>query len=157
MTAPQAEDPGPEASPPEIRHLTRADLPELVSVWNRAGLTTRPAGRDHPDRLAAELAEFPRNFLGAFERGTLVGGCIATWDGRRAWINRLAVIPSRRRTGVAQALVAAAESELRSRGALLIAVLVEPHNSASLSLFNRLGYRDVPSAVYLSKRDRPDA
>lgn len=142
---------------PEIRYLTRAELPLLVAVWNLAGLTTRPAGRDHPDRLAAELAEYPRNFLGAFEDGKLVGACIATWDGRRAWINRLAVVPARRRTGVARALVAAAEAELRSRGARLIAVLVEPENSASLALFGRLGYRDVPRAVYLSKRDRPDA
>ena len=155
MVAPRPEESG---LPRElhIRFLGREDMPELLTVWKASGLHIRPAGRERPDRLAAELAEYPRNFLGAFERGAMVGACIATWDGRRGWINRLGVIPARRRTGVAQRLVQAAEAELRSRGAQVIGALVEPENSASLALFNRLGYRDVPSAVYLSKRDDPD-
>lgn len=139
-----------------IRPLQLAELPALVDLWRAAGLKIRPAGREHPDRLAAEFKEFPRNFIGAYDGDAMMGACIATWDGRRGWINRLAVHPGRRRSGVARRLVEAAEIDLRSRGAQVIAVLVEPDNAASLSLFSRLGYLDVPRAVFLSKRDGPD-
>lgn len=147
---------GAGAREPLVRFLTREDLPALVQVWTASGLTIRPAGRERPDRLAAEWAQYPRNFIGAFAGEAMIGACIASWDGRRGFVNRLGVLPAWRRTGVASKLVQAAESELRARGAQIIAALVEPNNSASLSLFDRLGYRDVPRAVYLSKRDAPD-
>ena len=149
----------PSPAPPEdvqIRWLTREDIPDLLALWGESGLATRPTGRDHPDRLAAEIALYPRNFMGAYAGSRLVGALIATWDGRRGWINRLAVLPERRRLGLARRLITAAEAELRSRGALVIAVLVEPGNQPSLALFARAGYKDNPKAVFLSKRDRPD-
>ena len=141
----------------QIRFLTRDDIPDLLALWSAAKLSIRPSGRDHADRLAAEVTDYPRNFLGAFAGGHLVGACVATWDGRRGWINRLAVHPQSRGRGVAQQLIAAGEAELKSRGAQVIAALVEPGNSPSLALFARCGYRDTPRAIYLSKREGPDA
>jgi N-acetylglutamate synthase len=141
----------------QIRFLTRDDIPDLLALWSAAKLSIRPSGRDHADCLAAEMRDYPRNFLGAYSGRQLVGACLATWDGRRGWINRLAVHPQSRRSGVAQQLVAAAEAELKSRGARVIAALVEPGNAPSLALFARCGYRDTPRAIYLSKREDPDA
>jgi ribosomal protein S18 acetylase RimI-like enzyme len=145
-----------DPDPVQVRFLKRQDIPSLLELWRAANLTIRPAGREHPDRLASELAEYPRNFMGAFDGDRLVGALIATWDGRRGWINRLAVHPQARRRGLATRLIAAAEAELKSRGALVIAALVEPSNVPSLSLFSASGYRDVPRAVFLSKREGPD-
>lgn len=140
----------------EIRFLTKGDLPDLLELWQSAGLKIRPRGREHPDRLAAEVTDYPRNFLGAYQEGQLVAALIASWDGRRGWINRLAVHPRVRRKGLARRLIEAAEVELKSRGAQVVAALVEPENLPSLTLFATAGYRDTPKAVFLSKRDGPD-
>ena len=32
-------------------------------------------------------------FFGLLEQSKLIGVCIANWDGRRGWINRLAIDP----------------------------------------------------------------
>lgn len=150
-------DPGPpEQVTTDLRKLSPAHLPELLELWRSAGLTIRPAGRERPDILQCEMEQFPDNFIGAFAGDRLVGVVIASWDGRRGWINRIAVHPELRHRGIARALIAAAEAELQRRGALVIAALVEPDNTTSLALFREAGYRDTPSAVYLSKRKAAD-
>ncbi len=140
-----------------IRNLTIQDYDPLVAVWREAGLPYRPRGRDRRDRVGREMVAGTSAFLGAEESGTLVGVVVATHDGRKGWINRLAVVPSARRGGAARALVAAAERHLESQGLLIIACLVEADNDASLSLFSSLGYRRVDDIVYFAKRLDPDA
>src|SRR5262249_24799933 len=55
--------------------------------------------------------------------GRVVGTVIATWDGWRAGLYRLAVLPSQRRRGVARALIDEGERRLREKGAARISVL----------------------------------
>jgi ribosomal protein S18 acetylase RimI-like enzyme len=140
----------------EYRKLTPTHIPDLLQLWHDAGLTTRSEGREHPENLRREMRAFPHNYIGAFEADRLIGVVVATWDGRRGWVNRLAVHPEFRRRDLAQALIKAAESELERRGALVIGVLVEPENIPSLSLFRKAGFSDTPNALYLSKRKGPD-
>lgn len=140
----------------QLRKLVPEEIASLLNLWREAGLTIRPQGREHPETLRHELITFPDNYIGAFAHARLVGVVVATWDGRRGWINRLATHPDCRRLGVAQQLICAAEQELRGRGALVIGVLIEPDNDASLELFRRVGYQDTPRALYLSKRENMD-
>ena len=56
---------------------------------------------------------FPGGFIGAFADGKLVGIVVATHDGRKGWINRLAVHPDYRRRGIAKKLIEEAEEYLR--------------------------------------------
>ena len=92
-------------------------------------------------------------FLGAFRENRLVGSVIASYDRRKGWINRLAVDPEERRKGVAKTLVETAESVLRDRGSLIIAVLVEADNSLSIALFQKCGYKVHRDILYLTKRE----
>jgi ribosomal protein S18 acetylase RimI-like enzyme len=99
-----------------------------------------------------------QTILGTESDGKLVGAVIATHDGRKGWINRLAVDPDYRRRGYAGTLIEAAERVLREQGLRVIAALVESDNRASLALFRRLGYVDAGGDVhYLSKRESNDA
>lgn len=139
-----------------FRHLTSASVQDVLSLWQAAGLPVKQSGRDHPDRLRQEITSYPRNFIGAFDRARLVGVVVATWDGRKGWINRLAVHPEYRRRRVGQALIAEAERELDQRGALIIAALIEPDNDASLKLFENCGFQEYPNIVYVSKRKGTD-
>ena len=103
------------------------------------------------------MASASSAFLGIEEHGKLIGSVVATHDGRKGWINRLAIAPSARRRGGARALVAAAEQRLGSQGILIIACLIEQENDPSLSLFASLGYRRLDDIVYHAKRLDPDA
>ena len=136
--------------------MTPADYDALVDLWKQAGLEYRPNGRDSKLSIVIQMSMDPELFLGAFEDGRLIGSVIATFDGRRGWINRLAIVPEERRKGVAKALIARAEKLLRQRGAMIIGAHVERENTASLRLFENSGYSSRSDIVYMSKRDRPD-
>jgi N-acetylglutamate synthase len=145
--------------PPWVRPLGPEDHADLLRLWRESGLTTiRPEGRDAPEAFAGQIAGgllFP---LGLIQDGRLIGAVLATHDGRKGWINRLAIAPSFRRRGYARLLVASAEETLRRRGLQVMAALVESDNRASFELFRDLGYVEIdPGIHYLSKRDRENA
>jgi len=139
-----------------LRRLGADHLDALLELWREAGLPIKPGGRDHPERLRRELEDHPDNFIGAFEGDALVGAALATWDGRKGWINRVAVRPRHRRAGIARLLIAEAERELERRGALIIAALIETDNLASRRLFVDCGYAEYGDIVYATKRKGPD-
>jgi ribosomal protein S18 acetylase RimI-like enzyme len=142
-----------------VRELGLDDLDRLLALWQRAGLhSLKLQGRDSRDALARQLGSGVQTILGMESDGKLVGAVIATHDGRKGWINRLAVDPDYRRRGYAGTLIEAAERVLREQGLRVIAALVESDNRASLALFRRLGYVDAGGDVhYLSKRESSDA
>ena len=144
------------ASGISLRELTLEDLPEgyeaVMRVWAEAGLPFRPEGRDRPDKVAAELKAGTAIFLLAEDAGRLVGVVIATSDGRKGWINRLAVSPDHRRRGIAAQLVRDVEAHLRSAGIDVIAALIESHNQESLAFFRSLGYIHDERVEYVSTR-----
>jgi len=137
-----------------IRRLREADLGPMTDVWIGSGLSFRPSGRDRISSLRAQRASFPDLFLGAFADDRLVGSVIASDDGRRGWINRLAVLPEVRRMGVAKALVKAAEDALRKRGRHLFCVHVESDNEPSMELLKKAGYVREKEIFYYAKRER---
>lgn len=140
----------------EVRRLGAEAVAAVLAVWKEAGLPCRPRGRDHPRELARRIDEGTDVFLGAYSEGNLVGTVLVTHDGRKGWINRLAVVPPFQRMGVAALLVAEAEEFLRSRGVRIFAALVEEDNAVSLSFFRRAGYVLHRDIFYLSKRDDPE-
>jgi ribosomal protein S18 acetylase RimI-like enzyme len=140
----------------EIRKLTIDQYEELVNLWRRAGLPFKPKGRDSKEAIARQMNANPEFFLGAFENGRLVGAVIVSSDGRKGWINRLAVDPDFRRRGVASTLVAEAERVLRKHGVRIFCALIEAENEASRRLFKKCGYLEHRDIIYFSKRESDD-
>ena len=140
----------------EIRKLTIDQYEELVNLWRRAGLPFKPKGRDSEEAIARQMNASPEFFLGAFENGRLVGAVSVSSDGRKGWINRLAVDPDFRRRGVASALVAEAERVLRKHGVRIFCALIEAENEASRRLFKKCGYVEHRDIIYFSKRESND-
>lgn len=141
----------------QIRYLTPEDIDALHTLWRSAGLSVRDRGRDSRESLTREMQSHPRNFIGLFIDERLVGSVLATGDGRKGWINRVAVDPSHRRQGLALRLIEEAEQELKQRGITVIALLIEPGNDPSRRLFERAGYKDFPGIIYMSKRDSAES
>jgi len=138
----------------ELRRLTDPQLRAMVNLWKESGLSCKPRGRDRIQALRAQRKDSPDLFIGAFLEGRLVGSVIASDDGRRGWINRLAVAPDARGKGVAKALVKAAEDALRMRGRHLFCVHVESDNEPSMRLLERAGYAREREILYYTKRER---
>ncbi len=142
-----------------VRMLTLDDYDRWMSVWDRAGLhSVRPKGRDSRQAFAQQLGTGTHVMIGLEVADELVGVVLATHDGRKGWINRLAVLPEHRRRGYGRRLLAEAESVLLEKGMRVIAALIEPANETSLALFSKLGYVEQPGGMhYVSKRDSEDA
>jgi len=142
-----------------IRRLTMKDYDGWMSVWRRSGLhSIKPRGRDSREAFARQFATGTHTMIGLEADGDLVGVTLATHDGRKGWINRVAVLPEHRRLGYASRLVAEAERVLRDQGMTVIGALIEIGNDVSLALFGELGYVELPGGIhYVSKRDSEDA
>jgi ribosomal protein S18 acetylase RimI-like enzyme len=137
----------------KIRTLAVGDYPELIKLWERAKLPCKLRGRDSRAHIAKEMAGHPGFFLGAFDRGLLVGAVIASHDGRKGWLNRVAVDPDYRGQGIAQLLTTAGERTLRRHGIKIFGLLIHSYNTASLALARKMGYQPHGDIVYLTKRD----
>jgi N-acetylglutamate synthase len=133
------------------------DYDEILALWECAGLPVRPEGRDAPNRFARQMTASQQRVVGLRAGAQMVAVVVLTHDGRKGWINRLAVDPAYRRRGLASRLVAEAEHWfVKDQGLEIWAALIESENRDSQALFAALDYRrhDV---VYVSKRTRPDA
>jgi ribosomal protein S18 acetylase RimI-like enzyme len=140
-----------------IQELGMKDYKKVVDIWNRAGLPVKLKGRDRSDNLRKQLASGTVFILGDVKGGLLRGVIIVSSDGRKGWLNRLAVLPEFRDQGIATGLIKEAEKRLRRRGIEIFAVQIEEENTSSHQLFEKLGYVPAPYIIYFVKRLRDDA
>jgi len=136
-----------------VVHLTADDYEAVRAIWEAAGLPVKPGGRDSREQFVRQMAGDLQAVIGVKQGGELVGVVLTTHDGRKGWINRLAVRPEHRRKGIARQLIDEAERTLRAQGMQIIAALIEDGNAASLELFEQAGYSDFRGIHYLTKRD----
>lgn len=139
-----------------LRRLTISDYDQLLGLWERAGLPYRPKGRDSREAIAQQMESGKVTFLGVEEDGKLVGVVAVSDDGRKGWLNRIAVDPAYRRRGLAGRLTAAGEEELEKKGIGIYAALVEEDNQASLNLLAKAGYTLRRDILYLRKTKSED-
>ena len=144
-------------SSPSLRDIHAAEYDEVLGLWERAGLPVRPEGRESHAAFAQQMARGVQRVIGLRAGADLVAVAVLTHDERKGWINRLAVEPAYRRQGLARRLIAEAERWfIEDLGLEVWAALIARHNTASLALFDKLGYEQL-DVLYISKRTRPDA
>jgi ribosomal protein S18 acetylase RimI-like enzyme len=140
-----------------IRDMTNDDYDAVTRVWTEAALPFRPRGRDRRETMQAEMARGTALFLVAEAGGEVVGVVLGTHDGRRGWINRLAVAPAYQRLGVARRLVREVEARTEALGIEIVGALIESENEVSLAFFRQIGYLHAPDVEYVSKRRSADS
>ena len=138
-----------------IRAMRPEDLDAVAALWLDAGLPYKPAGRDAREELLRQMGEPTACYLVAEYDGDVVGTVLGTYDGRKGWINRVAVDRRLRRRGVARLLVGEVEKRFAALGLGIFACLIEDWNEVSARTFGRLGYECVDEIKYFVKRLRP--
>ncbi|HTX67708.1 MAG TPA: GNAT family N-acetyltransferase [Thermoleophilia bacterium] len=122
-----------------IEQFSMDDYAVVHVLWQRSGLEVRPS--DGPDTALLKLTRDPGLFLVARSvDGRVVGTVMGGWDGRRAYVYRLAVAPDRRREGIADALMDELEARFRALGALKAKLQILVENETSKAFFAHRGY-----------------
>jgi GNAT superfamily N-acetyltransferase len=140
----------------QVRRLTIDDYDEMIRVWSVAGLPFKPKGRDSRAMMEIEMGREHCAYFGIFDGDRLVALGIANYDGRRGWVNRVAVDPDFRHLGLAGEIIELCEEFLHGYGEVIICALIEELNLPSMGLFTKNGYRCEKQFLYWCKRPRPD-
>lgn len=122
-----------------VRRATPADAAELVALWRQSGLDV-PTPELVAEELASVAALHPQLALVATAGESIVGSILGTWDGRRAWINRLATRRDWRGRGVAGALLETVEDAVRALGGRKVNLLIEADNYGVVDYYEAHGY-----------------
>jgi len=136
----------------DVRKLNIHDYDQLIGLWDRCGLPYRPKGRDSRELINLEMQRSETFFIGLFDSEKLIGFVLGTSDGRKGWINRLAIDPAYQRQGLGSFLIDECEKYLKDLGLKVIACLIEESNQASRAAFDKAGYELHNDILYFSKR-----
>jgi ribosomal protein S18 acetylase RimI-like enzyme len=134
--------------PTRIRTYEPRDFASVRRVWRSAGLTLSPS--DSRSELEQTRRRDPDLFLVATIGGRPVGVVLGRFDGRRGWINHLAVDPKFQGRGIGGLLVAELERRLRIKGCPKVNLHILAENRDVARFYRRLGYAPQ-DLLYMSK------
>ncbi len=136
----------------EYKTFDPEDYYALLDLWDLCGLPYKPMGRDTRERIEREVEKQPEYWKAVYDGDRLVAIVVGTDDGRKGWINRLAVLPEYRNQGIGTRLVKLMEDEFYAKDIRIIGILIEGDNPESMRFFERMGYVDH-DIKYYSKRE----
>ena len=126
-----------------IRPIVAGDYAAVRQLWDAAGLSARPHGRDAQPEFLRQLAAFPTSYLLAECDGHVVGVICGTHDLRRGWLNRIAVHPDSQGQGIGTRLLAEATRYFQRAGARRITLNTQEENESAKRLYRRFGFHSL--------------
>ena len=133
-----------------IRPYAEADERPVVRLWETV-FANDPPWNVPADDIRRKLTVQRGLFLVGELEGHIIATVMAGFEGRRGWINRLAVLPEYRRQGFARALMAEAERRLEPLGCPKINLQVRASNREVVAFYESIGY-EVEDLVSMGRR-----
>ncbi|MEU1228211.1 GNAT family N-acetyltransferase [Streptomyces sp. NPDC005828] len=122
----------------QIRSAAPADAEAVLTFWKESAEGTSIS--DDVNGVTRLVERDPDALILALADGVIVGSVIAGWDGWRASLYRLAVLPSYRRRGISTALLRAAEERFLALGGRRADAMVLEANGTGQALWTAAGY-----------------
>jgi ribosomal protein S18 acetylase RimI-like enzyme len=127
----------------EIRDIADQDVPDVIALWNAAGVA-RP-WNDPARDIAFARRDAHSTVLVGLDGGRIVASAMVGEDGHRGWVYYVAISPERQRSGLGRVMMQAAEDWLKQRGVWKAQLLVRADNAQATKFYDQLGYRDTRS------------
>ena len=127
-----------------IRECCPEEAEALLALWQAAG--TSPSVTDTIADIRGTIESSASVLVAEIDR-CIVGSLIATFDGWRGNMYRIAVHPDYRRRGIGRALVKEGERCLAELGAKRITALVEEKYPWAIAFWSSVGYEVEPGIV----------
>jgi ribosomal protein S18 acetylase RimI-like enzyme len=138
-----------------VTSIEDADLPEVIGLWQRAGLVREwndPAG----DIALARRERNATILLGRESGGALVASLLVGHDGHRGWVYYVSVDPDHRFKNYGRDIMTAAEDWLRARGIMKLQLMVRGDNAKVHAFYQSLGYYDQQRTTFAKWLDGRD-
>lgn len=136
----------------EIAPFDLHDYDEVMALWSQTeGLTLRDA--DSREAITRYLGQNPSLSFVARDQGRLVGAVLVGTDGRRGYLQHLAVAPSHRGQGLGRVLAERAVAALRALGIEKCHLMVRQENAPARAFWERLGWSERGDIILMSHTD----
>jgi len=131
------------------RSYKPSDQPSVIHVWE----TVFPDDPPHnaPRKMLEEKLKIDELIFVAEQQSSVVGACMAGYDGHRGWLYAVAVLPGHRRSGVGKQLVLHAIDALKNRGCGKVNLQIRADNVAVANFYTSLGF-DVEERISMGIR-----
>ncbi len=124
-----------------ITEMTTADYDEVLALWQGTeGLGLHSDECDSREGVSRYLVRNPGICFVAREGEKFIGVVLCGNDGRRGYLNHLAVAEEYRRRGIGTALVARCTAALKEMGIAKCNLFVFAANEGALEFWRKLGW-----------------
>jgi putative acetyltransferase len=135
----------------QISPMTDCDLEAALGLWAQSdGVGLNES--DTPDRLRKYLNRNPGLSLIARDGSRLVGAVLCGHDGRRGFLNHLAVVPECRGRGLGRQMVEACLEALNALGILKCNIYLYTDNEPGQVFWNRCGWSARTDLMVLQRQ-----
>ena len=122
----------------KIRKFENQDREQLVQLW-KAVFPDDPPHNDPSKVIDAKIAIDDLIFIAESEH-SIVGACMAGYDGHRGWLYAIAVLPENRRGNIGKELVTQAIEALKGLGCTKVNLQIRSTNKEVAAFYKSLGF-----------------
>jgi ribosomal protein S18 acetylase RimI-like enzyme len=129
-----------------ISPVTDDDVPAVIALWERCGLT-RPWNDPAGDIALARRGDNATVLVGR-HNDAIVASAMVGYDGHRGWVYYVGVDPAHRGREYGRTIMTAAEDWLRQRGIVKLMLMVRPDNAKVQAFYETLDYTEQDRIIY---------
>ncbi len=120
------------------RKFDTQDTDKLITLWQNVFPDDPP--HNQPMQILKAKLEVDDLVYVVEHKETLVGACMAGYDGHRGWLYAVAVNPDFRRQGIGQNLIKYTLDELAKIGCIKVNLQIRSTNTAVAAFYESLGF-----------------
>ncbi|QSB09227.1 GNAT family acetyltransferase [Lysinibacillus fusiformis] len=122
-----------------FREFTLNDFDSVINLWKKAGLIISRS--DTLEGLKKKIKRDPQLFFVMEKDSFIIGVVMGSYDGRRGWINHLAVDPEYQGMKIGQEIIKELEMRFKKIGCEKINLLIERNNEEVQEFYEKQGFK----------------